>query len=127
MEYLSYFLIILISGSVCYLIVLTRHFHGNWTNDDFHGVQKIHHNPTPRIGGLSIIISIFSYYLIFHAKDEPLYLLILISSIPIIVSGFLEDITKKIKPSLRFICSITSGIIFIYLIKYLLHQLNNRD
>ena len=109
-----FFTVFLISSIISFLIILTNSFHGKWTNDDFHGVQKIHKQPTPRIGGLSIILSIFFYYFAFSGSNETIFKLILFSSIPIIISGLLEDITKKITPIVRFLCSVASGLIFIF-------------
>ena len=109
-----FFITFLISLIITFSIILTNPFHGKWTNDNFHGVQKIHKQPTPRIGGLSIILSIFFYYFVFNGSNEFIFKLILFSSIPIIISGLLEDITKKITPIVRFLCSVASGLIFIF-------------
>ena len=62
-EYYNLISAFLISFSLSIFFVLTQNFHGIWTNDSQKGVQKIHKNPTSRIGGLSIIISLFLIYL----------------------------------------------------------------
>ena len=40
------------------LIVLTRHWHGRFTLDGTQGVQKFHAAPTPRIGGLGVVLGL---------------------------------------------------------------------
>ena len=41
------------------LIILTQRWHGRWTLDEDHGIQKFHSQPTPRIGGLAIVSGSF--------------------------------------------------------------------
>jgi EPS-associated MarR family transcriptional regulator len=47
-------------GATCFLlsvlIVLTKKLHGSATMDLSHGVQKFHTTPTPRVGGLPIVL-----------------------------------------------------------------------
>jgi UDP-N-acetylmuramyl pentapeptide phosphotransferase/UDP-N-acetylglucosamine-1-phosphate transferase len=40
------------------LLVLTKKLHGSATMDMSHGVQKFHTAPTPRVGGLPIVIGL---------------------------------------------------------------------
>ena len=36
------------------LLVLTKNWHGHFSLDHTHGVQKFHAKPTPRIGGVAV-------------------------------------------------------------------------
>ena len=120
-EYYNLIFTFLMSFSLSVFFVLTQNYHGTWTNDSQKGVQKIHKNPTPRIGGLSIIISLFLIYF-FNLDFYPEILgIILISSLPIIFIGLLEDITNNVNPSFRFFSAITSSIIFILISGYYLN------
>jgi UDP-N-acetylmuramyl pentapeptide phosphotransferase/UDP-N-acetylglucosamine-1-phosphate transferase len=38
------------------LLVLTKNLYGSATMDMSHGVQKFHTTPTPRVGGLPVVI-----------------------------------------------------------------------
>ena len=48
----------LASGFACYLIVRYKHLHAHLTDDSVSGPQKFHAVPTPRIGGLAILIGL---------------------------------------------------------------------
>jgi hypothetical protein len=48
----------LASGFACYLIVRYKHLHAHLTDDSISGPQKFHAVPTPRIGGLAILIGL---------------------------------------------------------------------
>ena len=102
-------------------LVVTQNIHGTWTNDPETGIQKIHQSPTSRIGGLSLIVSLALVYF-FKFTDFPnIFSYILISSLPIVFAGLLEDLTKKINPFYRFISAIFSSILFINLTGYYLN------
>ena len=42
------------------VLVLTRHLHGHLTLDSQVGVQKLHAVPTPRVGGLALMVGALS-------------------------------------------------------------------
>jgi len=86
--------------------------------DTFEGPQKFHVFPTPRVGGLAIVLSviisaIFFYYFVFY-KTEIFY--ILLSAIPITVAGLVEDIVKKVTVKIRLFAAFISVIIGILLL-----------
>ncbi|WP_041262355.1 MraY family glycosyltransferase [Flexistipes sinusarabici] len=77
--------------------------------DTFDGPQKFHITPTPRIGGLAIILSVFAAALFYHftiSKTDIFY--ILVSSIPISAAGLAEDVFKKVTPRIRLLAAIVS-------------------
>jgi UDP-N-acetylmuramyl pentapeptide phosphotransferase/UDP-N-acetylglucosamine-1-phosphate transferase len=73
--------------------------------------QKLHSEPTPRIGGLGIFIACM-----FMTKDLELGLKIILCLIPAFLAGFLEDLLAKISPSRRLLIMSISAIMSIYLI-----------
>jgi UDP-N-acetylmuramyl pentapeptide phosphotransferase/UDP-N-acetylglucosamine-1-phosphate transferase len=107
------------------LIIFTLSWHGAASFDMGNTVQAIHVQPTPRIGGAAIYIAlIFTfllmyYYSISHASTIDLlqkdiltiFVGMLISVIPIFLTGFIEDLTKRISVRLRLCVSLASGII----------------
>lgn len=105
----------LISFFACGWLVFYARKHRLFLFDTFDGPQKFHTDITPRVGGFGIFLSSLICLIIYWIFDrEPLYIKILFSSLPVFVVGFIEDITKKISPSIRLLSAAISGIIFIY-------------
>ncbi len=87
----------------------------NIAHDTYHGPQKFHKNPTPRIGGLAIYLAFLITGLLFLLEGKPFskdFLMFVISGIPVFISGIAEDITKRISPRWRLIASFISGFLF---------------
>lgn len=82
--------------------------------DLYEGPQRFHSLDTPRIGGLGIYISymLMAFYL-YYSFSDIIYLKIFFSSIPIFIGGFLEDTTKKISPTFRFLTALLSATVFV--------------
>lgn len=72
--------------------------------------QKLHHVPTPRIGGLGIFVGV-----LLMVKDMELGLQLVLCLIPAFLAGFLEDLYAKISPLRRLIIMSISGVMAIYL------------
>jgi UDP-N-acetylmuramyl pentapeptide phosphotransferase/UDP-N-acetylglucosamine-1-phosphate transferase len=47
-----------VSFVLCVLLVVTKRWHGALTMDFTDGVQKFHSAPTPRIGGIPIVLAL---------------------------------------------------------------------
>ncbi len=95
-----------------YLVIDLSHKKGIFIDDHMSDLpQKLHSEPTPRIGGLGIFVAI-----LFMAKDLELGLYLLLCLIPAFLAGFLEDLFAKISPSRRLLIMSISGIMAIYLI-----------
>ena len=90
------------------LIFLAKKFH--FGLDIETGKQKFHTNPTPRTGGIAIVISVlFSYW-----YYEPISLtLILISLIPITFISLYEDLVNTVKPITRLVLIFLSSFILV--------------
>ncbi len=102
----------LLSFVLCFVLLKLNIFH-----DTSKGPQKIHTTPTPRTGGLAIFISLCVVGLMFLALEKQFaveYILLLVSSIFVFLSGFAEDVTGKVPPNWRLVGSFISGFAFIY-------------
>lgn len=96
-----------------YLVIDLSHKRGIFIDDHNSDLpQKLHNEPTPRIGGLGIFVAI-----LFIAKDLHLGLYLLLCLIPAFLAGFLEDLFAKISPSRRLLIMSVSGVMAIYLIE----------
>ncbi len=86
--------------------------------DTYYGPQKFHTVPTPRIGGFSIFFAFIAYniYLfLLNKSDLSKYVLYFsMISLPVFLSGLLEDVTKKISPKWRLLGAFISAILFIF-------------
>lgn len=80
--------------------------------DDAKGVQKVHTQPTPRIGGVAIALGLLVGWLFLPQESQGLWGLVLIGAIPAFASGLLEDITRKVSPKWRLIATLIGGLLF---------------
>ena len=105
----------LLSVCISWLTLLTQQFHGDFTADQLQGPQKIHQGQVPRIGGVAILISLSVISLMASPDVAHLLRLMLISILPVFLSGIFEDISGKISPLIRLLASYTTGLIFVLL------------
>jgi len=96
-------------------IVLTQKWHGRFSTDSFLGVQKIHNQPTPRVGGLAISLSLLVCWLLAPSDVRRILGPMLLASIPAFVFGLADDITKKIGVLPRLLATMSSGALACYL------------
>lgn len=110
---LGYPVLVALGVSFCaaLALVLTKGIHGHLSLDSTFGVQKFHTEPTPRVGGVAIVLGAACAYLTapkgyFHGLLWPL----LLASIPAFLFGLVEDITKRVSVSTRLLATMASGI-----------------
>ncbi|HOZ50953.1 MAG TPA: MraY family glycosyltransferase [Chitinophagaceae bacterium] len=102
----------LVSLLTQYLVIDLSHKRGIFIDDHTSDLpQKLHNEPTPRIGGLGIFIAC-----VFMTKDLELGLKIILCLIPAFLAGFLEDLFAKITPLRRLLIMSISAVMSIYLI-----------
>jgi UDP-N-acetylmuramyl pentapeptide phosphotransferase/UDP-N-acetylglucosamine-1-phosphate transferase len=109
---------------VSVLIVLTKKLHGSATMDLIHGVQKFHTVPTPRVGGLPIIVGLSVAW--FNSTPEIKHILtpILIAGLPAFLFGLAEDITKRVGVLARLSATVASGLLAWWLTDYSLSRVD---
>ena len=95
-------------------IIYINRLLGNKYIDNIDGAQKFHTLPTPRLGGLAIL-GAFLLSLTFTGEHKATWVLIIISSIPLFLAGFMEDLIRNISPKVRLISGFFSGILFVIL------------
>jgi UDP-N-acetylmuramyl pentapeptide phosphotransferase/UDP-N-acetylglucosamine-1-phosphate transferase len=100
------------SLGVSALVVLTQSYHGRFTMDGSHGVQKFHVHPTPRVGGIGIYVGLGVALLM--VNDEGVSFIvktILMAGIPAFAFGILEDLTKEVGVVPRLLATMASGFL----------------
>lgn len=116
------------SLAICAFLVLTQRWHGKLTLDhDLHGVQKIHRQPVPRIGGIAVFMALLVGGLGAAWIEEPLALQImalLLCSLPAFLAGLIEDLTKKMGVTTRLYASFASAALAIWVLDAALTRLD---
>lgn len=102
-----------ISVAVCWLVLLTKQLHSDFTKGKVSGPQTVHAGAVPRIGGVGIFLSLLVSWIVAKADLTNFSGVILLSSGFIFVAGILEDITGKISPKLRLFFSFLTGLTFV--------------
>lgn len=111
----------LVSALVCALLVCTQRFHGHLSMDSAAGVQKFHVHPTPRIGGLGLLLGLVVICFVSEADQQALLAPMLWASIPAFVFGLAEDLTKAVGPRARLLATMGSGVLATWLTGVSLH------
>lgn len=118
LEFLRYdaFFAFLASFATCLLLVFTQKWHGNFSMDSGNGIQKIHTDPTLRIGGIGIVIGVFVGYAtssqgIAASEKRVLLSAILLAGMPAFIFGLLEDLTKRVSVKARLLATMASGVL----------------
>lgn len=92
------------------LLVLTTRWHGRYSLDATHGVQKFHITPTPRVGGAAIMLGLWLSLGALPAEQQELLLPVLVSAMPAFVFGLAEDLTRCVSVRARLLATIASGV-----------------
>ena len=108
----EYFLPALVSFGVCLLIVVSGRWHHRYSADLMTGVQKVHEESTPRVGGIGIACGVLAYFLsLYPSALSSLLLTSLWAAVPAFSAGLLEDLSKRVSPLTRLIAAMASGVL----------------
>lgn len=94
---------------LCLLLVATKQWHGALTLDSTYGVQKFHTDPTPRVGGLPIVLGLAVSWWLAPVEVRGILGPILLAGTPAFVFGLAEDITKRVSVMQRLLATMASG------------------
>lgn len=99
----------LVSLGVAQALVMSAHRHGHLTMDLPGAVQKFHHAPTPRVGGVAIYIGLAVAWLCAGAGERKLLTTLLVGGLPALCIGLLEDVTKRVSVRTRLLVTMAGG------------------
>jgi len=112
-----------------WLLVWSKRWHGDFTMDSQHGVQKVHSDPTPRVGGVAICLGGLCVWSILQLSNSPTAIetrlllgFVLLGAIPAFGAGLIEDVTKRVSVKTRLIATILSGLFFAMYTGYFVHD-----
>lgn len=106
------------------LVVLTTRWHGFLSLDESAGVQKVHAHPTPRVGGLPMVLGLLAA--VWTGPDELREKIWpwLVAGIPAFAFGLAEDLTKRVSVTQRLLATMASGVLAWSLTGYALTGVN---
>jgi UDP-N-acetylmuramyl pentapeptide phosphotransferase/UDP-N-acetylglucosamine-1-phosphate transferase len=90
-------------------LVATKHWHGHFSLDGTEGVQKHHLHPTPRIGGVAIMLGLVCAWLGATAPVRDILGPMLVAGSVAFAFGLAEDVTKKVGVQARLLATMFSG------------------
>jgi UDP-N-acetylmuramyl pentapeptide phosphotransferase/UDP-N-acetylglucosamine-1-phosphate transferase len=114
----------LASFLLCIAVVLTKRWHGAFSMDTTDGIQKFHSAPTPRIGGIPIILALVIAWGKSSPEIQTLLAPILFAGMPAFLFGIAEDLTKQIGVVQRLLATIASGLLAWLITDYSLSRLD---
>ena len=109
---------------LCVLLVLTKRWHGALTMDHMEGIQKFHTAPTPRIGGIPILLGLIVAWGKAPQDTKDLLTPILFAGTPAFLFGLLEDITKRVGVMQRLLATMASGLLAWWITGYALTRVD---
>ena len=115
---------LLVSLAVSLLLVLTKRWHGRLSLDVTEGVQKFHTAPTPRVGGLAVVLAAVVAWTQLSAESHNLLLDVIVAGTPAFVFGLAEDLSKRVGVLPRLLATMASGVLAWWLTGYALHRVD---
>jgi UDP-N-acetylmuramyl pentapeptide phosphotransferase/UDP-N-acetylglucosamine-1-phosphate transferase len=97
------------------MVVRTARLHGGMSQDtDLKGPQKFHVKVVPRVGGLGVVLAAFGGLGLYAYQARPEFSmmgLLLAASVPAFLTGFTEDMTKRVGVLARLLATMFSGLL----------------
>jgi UDP-N-acetylmuramyl pentapeptide phosphotransferase/UDP-N-acetylglucosamine-1-phosphate transferase len=97
------------------LLLGTRRLHGRFSMDSMVGVQKLHIHPTPRIGGIAIMMGLVGSLLWAPPQVAAILRPMLLAGSLAFVFGLAEDVTKQVSVTARLLATMCSGALACWL------------
>jgi UDP-N-acetylmuramyl pentapeptide phosphotransferase/UDP-N-acetylglucosamine-1-phosphate transferase len=112
------------SFALCVLMVITKRWHGALTMDVTDGIQKFHTAPTPRVGGIPIVLAVCVAWWVATADVQDMLFPILLAGMPAFVFGVVEDITKRVGVMQRLLATMASGLLAWWITDYSISRID---
>jgi len=113
--------VVLVAAMGALALVATSRWHARWTGDFAEsGIQKHHVGNPPRVGLLALWLALGGFAVASayfspasSASLRGLLLAVALASLPVVLLGLADDVTKRITPTLRLLGSIVAGLLAI--------------
>ena len=97
------------------LVLRTQRWHAHWSTDSTEGKQKFHTLPTPRVGGIGpwvgLLCAALWAQIMRTSAEAALLWALLLCGLPALLTGFAEDITKRVGVKWRLLATMGSGVL----------------
>ena len=93
------------------LLLATVRWHQRLSLDESDGVQRSHHQPTPRIGGIAVVVGVLAGSLVLDPAQRGLLWTVLLCGAPAFAFGLAEDLTKRISVRARLLATLACGVL----------------
>ncbi len=114
----------LVSFALSVLVVLTTRWHGFLSLDESAGVQKVHAHPTPRVGGLPMVLGLLAAVMVSPPELRDKLWPWLLAGSPAFAFGLAEDLTKRVGVMARLLATMGSGVLAWFITGYALSSVN---
>lgn len=114
----------LVSFALSVLVVLTTRWHGFLSLDESAGVQKVHAHPTPRVGGLPMVLGLLAAVMVSPTELRDKLWPWLLAGSPAFAFGLAEDLTKRVGVMARLLATMGSGVLAWFITGYALSSVN---
>lgn len=101
----------LLAFGCSWLVVLTQRWHGGLTLDGTDGVQKMHLDPIPRVGGVSVLLGVVGANFLSGIQAQSVLTPLLWAGLPAFAFGLAEDFTKRVGVTPRLLATMASGVL----------------
>ena len=113
----------IVCWATCWLLLRFRSWHAHLSTDQAgSGIQKVHAEPTPRIGGLALLTGLLAADLLvnlsgaFDASVRKEVNGLLLAGLPALIGGLAEDLTRKVGPRVRLLLTMIAGALGYFLV-----------
>jgi len=93
------------------LLVLSKGWHGSFTMDESTGIQRAHEHPTPRVGGIALVLGVLAGWAVAEPNSKAILGPLLLAGTPAFVFGLAEDVTKRVSVMSRLLATMLSGVV----------------
>lgn len=109
---------------LCVLLVVTKRWHGALTMDFTDGVQKFHTTPTPRVGGIPIVLGLVLAWVQAPADMQAMLTPFLLAGLPAFLFGLAEDMSRRVGVTQRLLATMASGLLAWWITDYSLSRVD---
>jgi len=113
-----------VSFGVSILLVITKTWHGRISLDNTKGIQKFHTEPTPRIGGIAVVVAALVAWSLSGDEVRPWLQHLIVAGAPALLFGVAEDVSKQVGVLPRLLATMASGALAWWITGYSLHRLD---
>jgi len=126
----SFFISFLVAAVASFLLIRLARTHGAALDSDLGGVQKIHAQAVPRIGGVGILIAVLIGGMIAVWRVPPFsreILLLLCCAFVAFFGGIAEDFTGRVSPACRLALTMVAAMLGYFLLDARLERIDWGD